>query len=328
VAGDVICLAAGNYGTFTGTNKAITIREQDGAAATLNDLQFAAGDTGFTLDGLSIDGGRFGAGATNISIRNSAFTSHLTINGVLNGNILLDHNSYLNINAASDTPPARIHLSYGCDGVSGVTISNSLLAYGDADGIQTGCGVTILNNEFRDISQSGPNHTDNIQMVGSSGTVIRGNWIHSTTAETTQGISAYDGIDHAVIEDNVVDIRRFAGIELYSDDGSIVRHNTLVYYPAGCYGSLECGKIDINRKSADDAGRNTVVQDNVATEITVQNGSTLAKRDHNLLRQSVGSGDTLGTPTFVGGGGWAGFRLAANSAGKHAASDGLDVGIR
>jgi hypothetical protein len=291
-------------------------------------LDFNTGDQGFTLDGMTIPGGRIANGANGLTIRNSAFTSSLTINGVANSNILLDRDTFLDINAPSGAPPARLHLSYSCNGVSGVTVQNSLFAGGDADGIQTGCGLNILNNEFRDISQSGANHTDNIQMVGSSGTVIRGNWIHSTYAATTQGITAFDSVDHAVIEDNVVDIHRFAGIELYSDDGSIVRHNTLVYYPAGCYGNLPCGRIDINRKSVDDAGMNTVVQDNVATAITVQNGSTLAKRDHNLLRESAGSGDTLGTPTFVGGGGWAGFHLASGSAGTKAASDGLDVGIR
>ncbi|MEY2431328.1 MAG: hypothetical protein QOC92_1053 [Acidimicrobiaceae bacterium] len=278
---------------------------------------------------MTIDGGRITNGARDITIRNSAFTSHLTINGVINSNILLDHNTHLNINATSGSPPARVHLAYDCgEQHSGVTIRNSLFAYGDADGIQTGCGVNIIGNEFRDIVQNGPNHTDNIQMVGSTGTVIRGNWVHTTTDATTQGISAYDGVTRAVIEDNVVDIHRAWGIELYSDDGSIVRHNTLQYYPPGCYGGAPCGLNTLNRKAVDDAGRNTVVVDNVATEITTANGSTVAERHDNLVRQNVGSGDLQGTPAFVGGTGYDAFRLAAGSAGKNAASDGLDVGIR
>ena len=87
-------------------------------------------------------------------------------------------------------------------------------------------------------------------------------------------------------------------IELYSDDGSIVRHNTLVY--GSCSYNLKCGMIDLNRKSADDAGKNTQVYDNVATQVLTNAGSTTSKRDHNMVRQSAGSGDFLGTPVFVG----------------------------
>jgi hypothetical protein len=118
------------------------------------------------------------------------------------------------------------------------------------------------------------------------------------------------------------------GIELYSDNGSIIRHNTLKY--GSCAWNLPCGIIDLNRKAADDAGRATVVVDNLATEITLQNGSTVAERHHNVLRRSAGSGDSIGTPQFVGGAdptSYTGHRLAAGSPGKGAASDGRDAGI-
>jgi hypothetical protein len=324
--GEVICLASGNYGDFGGTDKAITIRNADGATAKLSSITLTTGASGFTLDGLSIDGGRIADGARNITIRNTAFTNPLTINGVSNGNILLDHDSWLNINATGG-PPARVHLSYGCDGLSGVTISNSLLAGGDADGVQAGCAVNILYNEFRDISQHGSNHTDNIQLVGTNGTVIKGNWVHSTSPATTQGITAYDTVAHADIEDNVVDIRRAWGIELYSDTGSIIRHNTLVYYAPGCYGGAPCGLITVDHKSADPAGRGTIVTDNIATDITAEDGSQIAERHNNLVRQGGGGGDYSGAPRFVGGGGYGGFRLAAGSPGKGRASDGSDIGI-
>ena len=43
----------------------------------------------------------------------------------------------------------------------------------------------------------------------------------------TQGITSYDhGTNGVIIENNVVDIPRPWGIELYSDVDSIVRHNT------------------------------------------------------------------------------------------------------
>jgi hypothetical protein len=74
-----------------------------------------------------------------------------------------------------------------------------------------------------------------------------------------------------------------------------------------------------------------VITDNVATEIWVSNGSTVAERHHNLLRQGAQSGELTGVPVFVGGTqptDHSGFRLATGSPGKGAASDGTDIGIR
>jgi hypothetical protein len=153
--------------------------------------------------------------------------------------------------------------------------------------------------------------------------------VHATC--TTQGITSYDGGTNGVLlEDNVIDIRRAWGIEWYADTNSIIRHNTLRYYPAGCYGGAACGQIDINRKSADPAGKGTVVVDNIATAITVNNGSTVAARHHNLVRQGAAAGDIVGTPAFTGGtapASYAGHMLATGSPGENAASDGADTGI-
>jgi len=109
-----------------------------------------------------------------------------------------------------------------------------------------------------------------------------------------------------------------------------VRHNTLVYHGPNCYGNGPCGLIDINRKSQDDAGRGTIVTDNITTAITVNGGSSVAARHHNLVRQSAATGDLTGVPIFTGGANpstYAGYQLAANSPGKNAASDGTDIGI-
>ena len=80
----MICLATGNYGTWSGTNKSITLRNADGATATMR-VSLGSGDAGFTLDGLSGMGGVIGNGATNVTIRNSAFTSPINIGGVGHG---------------------------------------------------------------------------------------------------------------------------------------------------------------------------------------------------------------------------------------------------
>ena len=71
----------------------------------------------------------------------------------------------------------------------------------------------------------------------------------------TQGITSYDGgTKGVVIEDNVVDVPRDWGIELYSDSGSIVRHNTVVWHSAS-YSEFYTGRRHhLDRKTEDPAG--------------------------------------------------------------------------
>ena len=94
----MIYLASGDYGTWNGTNKAITIAPQDGATVKMQ-INFNTGDSGFTIDGtngtgkINMGGGTIHNNANNITIKNSAFTSHLVINGLVNSNVLLDHNT-------------------------------------------------------------------------------------------------------------------------------------------------------------------------------------------------------------------------------------------
>jgi Bacterial TSP3 repeat len=326
-AGQTLCLAAGDYGTFSGAHAPdrVTIGARPGTAATMEVNFNGAHD--ITLDGLTIDGAHLLDATRNITIRNSRFTDFTTINGVRDANILLDHNTHLNMDTGPGTPPARVHLSYGCDHPSGVTVRDSLFAGGDADGIQAGCGVNIIHNVFRDIQYRGSNHTDAIQLVGAGGSVVRGNYFKNTYT----GIVAYDGVEHALIEDNALDVDdRGAAIELYSDDGSVVRHNTLRFYGGHCWYNEPCGQIAIDRKPQDDAGHGTVVDDNIATDITVNNGSSIAVRRNNLLHRGARGGDRRGSPRFTGGSdppSFAGFRLKPGSPGRGAASDGRDVGI-
>ena len=322
--GQTICLASGRYGRFPGAAMPgrVTLRARERAGPHMRILFSDAVD--LTLDGMTIAGAELTGSTRDITIRNSAFTAPVTIDGLENANVLLERNTHLDIDAPGDASPARIHLRYSSSQPSGVTVRDSLLAGGDADGIQTGAGMAIVGNEFRHILQHGPNHTDAIQLLGAPGTLVRGNYIH----DSSSGIVAYDGLAGAVIEDNVIDLadRRW-GIELYSDEGSTVRHNTLPYRPCADDG---CGWIDITRKPALPAGAATVVVDNVATGISIANGSTLAAHHHNLVRGRAKSADSVGVPAFVGGrtpADYRGFRLVAGSPGTGAASDGRDAGI-
>jgi hypothetical protein len=326
-AGQVVCLESGRYGTFSGAHKPgrVTVRARDGASVRMK-LELSAASN-ITLAGLTIPAARLTGDTHDLTIRNSDFTGYLSIDGLVDANVLLDHNTHLDIDSPDGSgPPARIHLSYSAARPSGVTVRDSLLAGGDSDGIQSGVGLEIIGNEFRDIVEHGPNHTDAIQLIGARGTVVRGNYIHRSSS----GIVAYDGIEGALIEDNVIDLPgRPWGIELYSDAGSTVRHNTLK--PGACQWNLPCGIIELNRKPEDPAGHGTIVTDNVASDISTQNGSTAATRHHNLLASGAFDGDISGSPQFAKTGDptrYAGFRLGHASPGRNAASDGSDVGIR
>jgi parallel beta-helix repeat protein len=135
-------------------------------------------------------------------------------------------------------------------------------------------------------------------------------------------LASYDsGTENALIEDNVVDTTRPGGIELYSDDGSIVRHNTVRFYAEGpcAFTGQTCGKIELTRKLHDAVGVGTQVYDNVG-EVDFGNGSTAARNDQNTDPSTV---SYVGPLTS-----WAGFELASGSPGSNAASDGLDTGIR
>lgn len=337
-AGQTICLANGNYGTWTGTNKAITIRSASGTGAIM-DFDFASGDKDFTIDSLQISGGRItGPGYTstaatrpqNITFKNSVFTAAVVIDYLQNGNILFDHNTHNNIdnNSSCTAVAARFSFPYDQNVPSGVTIQNSILSGGNTDGIQTGAGITVIGNTFSGIKEKSDSdcaHTDPIQLFG-NGHVIRGNYI----SDSADGIVAYDGVGNSLIENNVVDLKNGRyGIELYSDNGSTIRNNTVVYN-SSC-ASVSCGQIILDHKSADPAGVNTVIENNIASAIGMSNGSTASVNRNNMLRSGASGQNFSGSPVFTGGATpstWDAFKLAPGSPGITGATDGGAVGIR
>jgi hypothetical protein len=273
-------------------------------------------------------GGSVNAGASNITVSGSAFTSEVSVNGTASSaNLVFDGNTHNNISGSST---ANRFLADG----GGLTIRNSTFQGGGSDGVRlaTSSPVNVIGNTFLNVNDDGSgNHTDMIQWYGGSNAVIRGNLFKQTVDGETQVMGAFDGTGGNLIEDNVVDVTgRNWGVELYSDSGSIIRHNTFVYR-SPCPWSQPCGIIALDRKAADDAGVNTQVYDNIATRVDIGNGSTTSRRDHNMLRSGAASGDFIGSPLFQGGANpstYAGYRLAALSEGLGGASDGLNVGIR
>jgi hypothetical protein len=341
-AGDTILLASGDYGTFTGAMKPgdVKLAEQPGANATMA-LNFNPA-TNITIDGLTLTAIDLADSRTkNITIRNSDIPGQTTLHTsqLQHANILLDHNVHHDWNKCSSCGEGRLWLPGDTNQPSGITIQNSEFRGGLSDGIQNGSnGTRILNNVFHDLLEGSANgvHTDAIQLYGSSNTLIKGNYFH----DVPDAIMAPDGANHETIEDNVVAADTPNGypfaVTLYSDDTSIVRHNT--FADGLCSFNLRCGIIRVGAKDSCtyptecDPGHGTTIDDNVLGEASNGGGNATFRTAYNLLRVGAsGVADILGLPTFVGGAHpatYAGYALAAGSVGKNGASDGLDRGIR
>lgn len=338
-AGSTLCLSNGSYGGFrlTGVAKSprVTVRAVTRLGASFTGSVDIGGDThGLTFDGVNFtDVSITGANTRELTFRNHNQTGKLLIDGVTTAtpNILLEDFTHNNVTAAT-APGARIHFAYSGRSSPVATIRRATIDGGCADGIQSGVPFILEDSRLMNMQVgSCPNdpHTDAVQLYGGpfAGTVIRGNHFY----RNVQVLAAYDGVDNLLVENNVFDPgpdgeRRPCQIELYSDDGSIVRHNTVVHR-GDAY-----GHICLDRKPADDAGFGTVVVDNIANSISIDNGSAVGLRSRNLLRTGASGSDIVGVPVFVGGTNPAtreGFELAAGSPGKAAASSpaGSDIGV-
>jgi len=333
--GDTIVLGAGSYGVFRGGMKSgnVTLKPQSGAAVTMA-LDFAPASN-ITIEGVTLTEIEIGDARTkSITVRGADIPGQTTFRtGELqNSNILFDSNVHRDFNKCAGCGEGRIHLPENTNQPSGITIQNSKFLRGNSDGIQNGSnGTRIINNEFANIRQvDGADgvHADALQLYGSKNTLIQGNWFH----DVGSAIMAPDGAEREIIEDNVIQSTNPFAIQLGSDNGSIVRHNTL---PDGaCEFNKRCGIITLGSKPGLPGGRETIITDNILGEIAFTGGSaTTAEENFNLLAVVGGRGlkDVRGKPTYLGGTAptsYAGFALASGSRGKGDASDGSDRGAR
>jgi len=287
-----------------------------------------------TLSGVRITGGYLADSRTrNISIRRADVPGQIRLDtrDLQSSNVTLVRNDFHDWNTCSSCGEARVFLTGGSR-PSGVTIRDSRFYGGLSDGIQNGSyGTRIIGNEFYDITPGSPQgvHADAIQLYGSSHTLIRGNYMHDMPE--VPFIMAPDGADHELIEDNVVEgsTDGYPFITLFSDDSSIVRHNT--FADGDCAFNIRCGVLRLANKDSDDPGRGTIVQDNILAEINTEGATTLGLRSHNLISNdsATGQGEIRGKPTYVGGASpstYAGFRLKTGSLGLRAASDRTNIG--
>jgi len=325
-SGDRILLESGSYGTFRGGQKpgTVTIRPQPGAAVSMK-LELN-GASNLRFEALTITGATISASTRHVAVVESRFTGATTLRDGPAMDILLDRNTHDDINVCGGCLEGRVHITGGTGNgtPNGIVISNSHFGGGNSDGIQNGGYGTQIGpgNEFEGIMQScsgGSNcpHTDPIQLYGSSRTRIVGNYLHDNS--TT--IMAPDGPDHELIEHNVIVANHDArAVNLGSDEGSIVRHNTLI------------GTVMHKAGNSGRASSGTVITDNIITGgISRLNGSTTAEENFNLINGGGGAGaaNITGRPTFTGGANpssHAGFALATSSLGRVNASDGTDRG--
>ena len=346
-AGQTVCLATGDYGTWTGTNKAITVKAGAGQTPTMTD-SFGSGASGFTLDGISGMSGSISGTANNITIQNSSFTGEQ--------DVLMDQMENANIVFKGDHFPGFVGTArlwtqnYNASGPtgavpSGVIVENSVFdnpgnLSGITDGVRCdGASIQILNNDFsgiNDTSDGTGNHGDPIQIYGGTHCIIKGNYFHGMINSATCSLGEWDGGDHNVFENNVVDSGGcYNAINPLADQSSLIDHNTFITPASGCLANpqSECAAVGTGAKTGS-SGSGTIYRNNIMAGIDNGDGGVNASytEDHNLCLSGCGggTGDIIGAPALVGGAQpttWAGFGLKAGSLGIGAASDGTNNGV-
>lgn len=324
-AGDLILVRTGSYDAFDGTDKAITIKSAPGNHVQTS-MFLRTGDCCFTLDGgpelgieITANGGpTIGSGVTNLLLKNLEFTTAISIdNPGPNANIVFDHNWHHNV-GVNGNPPGALTFAYDTPSSCGCTVKNSLMENFSADGIQTGTGLLVENNIFKNILPSNEEeHTDNVQSVGSVGTTVRGNLV---TGNCEQGITSFDGGANLAFEHNVIAGCTAHWLSMGAHDvanplaTASMQYNTID--TALVDGAINC-----------EAVTNMTLRNNIAGNMFLANCAPVTRTNNMTL--GGGFGDTAGVPIFVGGSGRKKFRdycLSPTSPGYTGASDGGQVG--
>ena len=338
--GQTVCLAAGDYGTWTGTNKAITIAPEPNASPTMA-FDFGSGAANFTINGghsnfdsttpgINLTASTFGAGSQNITLEGVASTdngaSFLVDIRTDGPGIVIKDNVFHDMEYPNTTSGAIRVLSPDSVPASNILIANNLFRDMGADGIDAFSASTMAGNDFLNVASGSidPRHTDAIQFFGGPNEVIEGNF---DAGGCSQGIDAFDGSQGNTIEDNVIIGCTVHSLSTYADTpGSLVAHNTVIGR-----GGEECGA-----KSGSPAST-TQIRDNILQQGinwgTVPCVPSIETRNMSWPRygQIHSGSDFIATPAFVGGDNprtYAGYVLAAGSPGTGRATDGGDVGAR
>jgi len=364
--GQMLCLASGSYGSWTGTNKAspgITIKEQSGATATFDGLNFQSGASGgpviggFTLDGIDYNGGNVCAPAHDITVKNAeqktqfnfqtgASSSPCSSGPAMDGtnNLVWD-----NINATvSGCPTGSCLTGDGRITVWGeqsnnnnsITIRNSQFHGNCADGIDLidgGLGVTIgPGNHFYNIAQGscGP-HVDSIQWNDGSScrTVVTGNYFDGVESGVVDYGAASNSCGFVQITKNVFNDAGTGGTPgmcVSSSDDLLVEHNVFAgsttFGVCGNHGTSSNPSLRTTWRNNIQAGNGT----NFGCGASCTYVSGYPNYDLCTTGTCTGANSLNGTPTYVGGAtpsSYAGWFITAGSLGHAAGHDGSDMGL-
>src|SRR3954451_1338969 len=204
--GDVIHLAAGSYGSFSGGSKSsfVKIQADSGVTASMS-VSLSNSAKNLRFKNLTLSSAYLNR-ATYIEFVGNKFTGAVRIDTPDNTDlhVLFDGNSHDNINVCGTCYEGRITVNGSNNSApNGVKIINSHFSGGNSDGVQivgNAYGTQIgPGNLFENIVMIDDTHTDAIQLYHSRHTLITGNLLRNN--ET--GIMAPDGADHEVIENNV-----------------------------------------------------------------------------------------------------------------------------
>jgi hypothetical protein len=331
-SGQVICLAAGDYGTFRGGSKPgrVGVRAERGAEVRMA-LDFESA-VNVHVEGVTVTNALIRGASRDVTVARSRFTGLAVIQAqqMANARILFDRNVHADIDTCTSCFQGRVHVDGRSEQPSGVVIANSVFSGGNSDGVRADAnGVQILGNEFYGLRDEDPFHTDPIQLYGGTRVVIRGNYFHDNAVSAQ--IMMADGGDHNVVEDNVIAGDGYTwAVTWYSDDGSTIAHNT--FADGTCNAGVRCGVVNVGAKAGMPPGRGTIIRDNVMGGISNgggdQDSTFVAERNLTAL-PTPGAGNVTAEPAFRGPlDTYAGYALAPGSPGAGQASDGTDPGIR
>ncbi len=344
--GSVICLNSGSYGSVNFTNirrsDFVTVRSASGQGARMS-IGEVYNSSFIRFDSLTFDSVSVRECSTDVQFTNSTWTAGGGGLGFIYAAACSQSDMRLVVNGATFASVGRggYEGRLSVRGVRGLTIKNSLFSGQPSNSADASDGVMLVGgstnvtigpgNVFRDIiqAQCGSVHCDAIQMYGNgSGTVVTGNYFVNNSVH----IGNYDGgSPNMKVTNNIFDKGQSGqNLQIGGVQGMLMEHNTFRGVVLG-----------IGTKSDNQQHSGWVVQNNIfdaasfaATGDQTGCGSDCVMR--NNLKTNGGSTNPAGTNSLSGTviyasspslTNWAGWQLAAGSAGKAAGTDGKDVGV-
>lgn len=343
--GEVICLSStSSYGDIALTAKAyssvVTVQPSSGVAAvvgtvTLNNadnIRFTgAGASSLASTSLAVNGVALDPSSgcsTNVEFDHVSMSAGgaTTLNPTYACSSSLawtfDHDRFDDVWTSGNHEEQRFRIvdTGGPDATNGITVSNSHFAGGCSDGLDMAGSPygTVIGpgNEFTDIDQAYADancsgaHLDPIQGLGSSHTLVTGNWFHDNGSGSGGILSAFE--PNITITNNAFQSTGYPhSVYIKAASDATITHNSMA------------GDVDFPNGDSGETGSGNLVRDNVTSGVTNEGGGTTYTADHNVGVDIAGPAVYVASPAS----GYYHYQLDPSSPGYHAASDGKSVGI-